>query len=112
MSQAARGVASGTTSADQRGAHLRRGQHVVQRLSQAREQLLQLALAKGQRRSETEDAVAKAAEHDAVSVGGREDAIRKSERRIEAAPGGLVADQFQRAEQTAMARIADQRVLP
>src|SRR5438093_1179377 len=95
-------------SSSQCGADIARCEHVVERLLQAREHLLQLRVGVRQRGCEAEDVVAEAAEHQAVAVGRRKDPVGQSQRRIEATLAALVADELQRAQHAAVPRVADQ----
>src|SRR5690349_7192800 len=90
-----------------RRAHVTCRDYVVERLLQAHGHLRELVFAEGQRRREAEDVVAERAEDQAVAVAGVEQAVRQAQRRIEATLARLVADQLERAQQAAVARIAD-----
>ncbi len=85
-------------------------QHLVERLAQALEQEGEFRFAEDQGGGEAEDVVAEGAEHETVAVAGGEDAVGEAQGGVEAALGGLVADQFQRAEQAAVACVAHQGV--
>ena len=94
----------------QRGAHIGLREHVVEGFFEALEHHVELAFRVAQRRREAEDVVAERAEHEAVFIRRRGDPVGQFQRCIEALFAVLVRHEFERAEQPAMPRIADQRM--